>query len=162
MEAERYGRTPKGQEEISQSRKTLPAKLRTVLFLIEADKDIGDIERKILLIGAPADALQQLVNGGYVAPVTQFNAPIQAGAQSIEDQIASFRIAKAFMNDTIVDALGVRAFFFTLKLERCATPADLNTLLPDYAQALLKKMDREAARTLVDRTRELLAGALAK
>ena len=32
----------------------------------------------------------------------------------------------------------------------------------DYAQALLKKLDREAARALVERTRELLAAAGAK
>jgi hypothetical protein len=162
MEAERYGRTPKGQEEISQSRKTLPAKLRTVLFLIEADKDIREIERKIMLIGAPPDALMQLVSGGYIAPVTAFNAPIMAGTLSIEEQIAQFRVAKAFMNETVVDALGVRAFFFTLKLEKCATAADLGMLLPDYAQALLKKLDREAVRALVEHTRELLSAASAK
>jgi len=162
MEAERYGRTAKGQVEISHSKKTLPAKLRTVLFLIDAQKDARDIQRQVLLIGAPADALQQLVNGGYVAAVTAFNAPITGGAVSIEDQIAQFRVAKAFMNETIVDALGIRAFMFTLKLERCATPADLSTLLPEYAQNLLKKVDREAVRALVDRTRELLLAAGAK
>ena len=29
--------------------------------------------------------------------------------------------------------LGIRAFLFTLRLERCATRADLKALLPDYA-----------------------------
>jgi len=162
MEVERYGRTAKGQDEISNSKKSLPAKLRTVLFLIDSAKDARDIQRQILMIGAPADALQQLVSGGYVAGVTAFNAPITGGAVSIEDQIANFRVAKAFMNDTIVDALGIRAFMFTLKLERCATPADLVTLLPDYTQHLLKKVDREAVRAMVERTRELLIAAGAK
>ena len=60
------------------------------------------------------------------------------------------------MNDTIVDALGIRAFGFTLKLERCATADDLVPLLPAYTEALLKKLDREAVRALVERTRELL------
>jgi hypothetical protein len=36
------------------------------------------------------------------------------------------------MNDTIVDTLGIRAFGSTLRLERCATRADLVALLPDY------------------------------
>ena len=157
MEAERYGRTPKGQEEISQSKKTLPAKLRTVLFLIEADKDIRDIERKITLLGAPPDALMQLVNGGYVAPVTAFNAPITASTQSIEEQIRQFRVAKAFMNETVVDALGIRAFMFTLKLERCSTLADLVEMLPDYAKAIAKGRSETETRLLVDRAAELLA-----
>ena len=159
MDGDRFTRTSKGNHEIGQSKKTLAAKLRTVLFLVEPDKDVREIQRQILLIGAPADALQQLVNGGYVAPVTAFNAPVKAGTLSVEDQVAQFRIAKTFMNETVVDALGIRAFMFTLKLEKCATAADLATLVPEYAQALLKKLDREAVRALVERTRELLAAA---
>ena len=58
--------------------------------------------------------------------------------------------------DAIVDALGMRAFVFTLRLERCATRADLAALLPDYSQALTKKLDRNTVSALLDRTRELL------
>jgi hypothetical protein len=75
---------------------------------------------------------------------------------SVEEEVANFRIAKAFMNDTIVDALGIRAFAFTLRLERCSTRDDLTALLPDYTEALLKKLERPAVRALVDRTRELV------
>jgi len=157
--AERLGRTSKGQEEIGAARKSLPAKLRTVLFLVEPDKDITEIQRRIALIGAPTDALQQLVSGGYVAPVGAFNAPVVGPAESIVDQVAAFRVAKAFMNETVVDALGIRAFMFTLKLERCATAADLATILPEYGEQLQKKLDRDAARALVERSRELIAAA---
>jgi len=156
MQALRFERTEKGQVEISQSKKSLPAKLRTVLFLVDPSKDAQEIQRQILLMGAPASALNDLVTGGYVAPVTEFNAPIKESARSIDDQVAHFRLAKAFMNETIVDALGIRAFMFTLKLEKCATGADLSTLLPDYTQALLKKLDREAVRAMVERARELI------
>ena len=76
-----------------------------------------------------------------------------------EERVANFRVAKTFMNDTIVDALGIRAFGFTLKLERCSTAEDLINLLPAYTESLLKKVDREAARALVERTRELLLAA---
>jgi len=157
MQADRFERTEKGQVEISQSKKSLPAKLRTVLFLVDPTKDASDIQRQILLMGAPANALTELVSGGYVALVTEFNAPLKESARSIDDQVAHFRLAKAFMNETIVDALGIRAFMFTLKLEKCATGVDLGTLLPDYTQALLKKVDREAVRAMVERARELIA-----
>jgi len=155
----RFERTEKGQVEISQSKKSLPAKLRTVLFLVDPTKDASEIQRQILLMGAPANALSELVTGGYVAAVSEFNAPIKATALSIEDQVAHFRVAKAFMNETIVDALGIRAFMFTLKLEKCATAADLATLVPGYTEALLKKVDREAVRAMVERARELIADA---
>lgn len=180
--AERLGRTTKGQEEIGAPRKSLPAKLRTVLFLVEPDKDILEIQRRIALIGAPADALQQLVSGGYVARVGTSNAPVAGATDTVGaagavgaadptvgpiadpnvDPVTAFRVAKAFMNETVVDALGIRAFMFTLKLERCATAADLVTLLPTYGEQLLKKLDREAARALVERCRELVAVAARK
>lgn len=158
MDSIRYTRTPKGHQEIVQGRKVLKGKLRTVLFLIDAAKPAEEIQRQIKVIGAPEDALAQLQAAGYVAPVgdaSTIQAPVPS--ESTEDQLAQFRLAKAFMNDTIVDALGIRAFTFTLRLERCATVADLQQLLPDYTTALVKKLDREAARALVERTRELLA-----
>jgi len=61
------------------------------------------------------------------------------------------------MNETIVDARGIRAFGFTLKLERCSTLADLAALMPEYTEGLLKSVDREVVRAMVDRARELVA-----
>ena len=159
MDSRRFGRTPKGQSEISQGHKSLKGKLRTVLFLVDAGKTADDIQRQVLLIGAPPDSIAQLVAAGYVAEVGQAGAPLAKAAASVDDRVANFRVAKAFMNETIVDALGIRAFGFTLRLERCATTEDLVAILPSYAEALLKKLDRDATRALVERTRELLASA---
>jgi hypothetical protein len=159
MDSRRFGRTPKGQSEISQGHKSLKGKLRTVLFLVDAGKTADDIQRQVLLIGAPPDSIAQLVAAGYVAEVGQAGAPPAEAAASVDDRVANFRVAKAFMNETIVDALGIRAFGFTLRLERCATTEDLVAILPSYAEALLKKLDRDATRALVERTRELLASA---
>lgn len=181
MDSRRVARTAKGQDEIANRRKSLKGKLRTVLFLIDPGKPVDAILEQIALVGAPADALAQLVAEGYVEEVGGTGAGVPppaktagesavaefAGAEtaaegvpaqpsSIEDEVANFRVAKAFMNDTIVDALGIRAFTFTLRLERCSTRADLSALLPDYTEALLKKLERPAVRALVDRTRELL------
>ena len=72
------------------------------------------------------------------------------------DEVGRFRIAKAFMNDTIVDVLGIRAFMFTLRLERCATRADLKALLPDYVEALRKRRSEANVVVLLERTRELV------
>ena len=156
MDSRRFGRTAKGHEEITQGRKSLKGKLRTVLFLIEAGKSVDDIQRQVLLIGAPADAIAQLAEAGYIAEIGQPGAPMPESARTLDDRIANFRVAKAFMNETIVDALGIRAFGFTLRLERCATADDLIALMPAYTEALLKKLDREATRALVERMRELL------
>ena len=126
------------------------------------------------MIGAPVDAIDQLVAGGYVAEIgaaapavsaVDAGAPVALAPTSLsapltpEERVANFRVAKTFMNETIVDALGIRAFGFTLKLERCSTAEDLIELLPTYTESLLKKVNREAARALVERTRELLLAA---
>jgi hypothetical protein len=159
MASQRYDKTPKGRDEIAQGRKNLRGKLRTVLFLVDAGKDVAAIQQQITLIGAPPDAIAQLATAGYIAPIggplTPTNDAVAVGNGG--DSLEHFRIAKAFMNETIVDARGIRAFAFTLKLERCATQADLAVLLPDYTEGLLKSLDREVVRAMVDRARELVA-----
>jgi hypothetical protein len=162
MDNRRVARTAKGQDEIANRRKSLKGKLRTVLFLIDPGKPVDAILEQAALIGAPADALAQLAAEGYIEELGGQGAGavasegLPAPPLSIEDEVANFRLAKAFMNDTIVDALGIRAFTFTLRLERCSTRDDLSALLPDYTEALLKKLERPAVRALVDRTRELV------
>ena len=156
MDAVRYDKTDKGRDEIAMGRKNLRGKLRTVLFLVDAGKDAASIRQQLTMIGAPPDAIAQLAAQGYIAPLAGA-APVAHNDASATDPVASFRIAKAFMNDTIVEARGIRAFGFTLKLERCATQADLAALVPDYTEQLLKAFERDAVRALVDRTRELIA-----
>ena len=154
----RFARTEKGQAEIAQRGKSLRGKARTVLFLVDPGKPVDEIERQAAQIGAAPDVLAQLLAEGYIAEVGAA-APATATAPAEGDggdELERFRIAKAFMNDTIVDTLGIRAFAFTLRLERCATRADLAALLDDYAKALLKKLGRGEAAVLVQRTRELL------
>jgi len=67
-----------------------------------------------------------------------------------------FRTAQKFMNDCAVDALGLRAFFWTLKLEKAATCADLTQLLPDFRKAMAKARGEAAAALLDTRARSLL------
>ena len=69
MDGRRFERTTQGHEEITQGRKTLRGKLRTVLFLVEASKSADEIQAQIDVIGAPADALAQLEAGGYIRQV---------------------------------------------------------------------------------------------
>lgn len=162
MDSRRLARTAKGHDEISNRSKSLKGKMRTVLFLVDPNKPADAVSQQVAMIGGPPDALAQLLAQGYIeevgapgpaSPATP--APVHV-ATSVDDEVANYRAAKAFMNDTIVDTLGIRAFGFTLRLERCATRADLIGLLPDFTEALAKKLDRNAVLALVERTRELL------
>jgi len=107
-------------------------------------------------------AYEHLLAEGYVAPVAGTETPAAGATEPAprvvtRDELARFRAAKAFINETIVDALGVRAFLFTLKLERCSTRADLTALLPDYEKAIRKFRGEAETKLLVERAHELLA-----
>jgi hypothetical protein len=159
-----YAKTDKGLEEIRSRGKSLRGRLRTMLILIDPAKTDAELRASAAQIGVEPDFLETLLRDGYVAPV---GGPEPAGAEAAgtdppqrvvtRDELARFRAAKAFINETIVDALGVRAFLFTLKLERCSTRADLTALLPDYEKAIRKFRGEAETQLLVERAHELLA-----
>ena len=158
-----YAKTDKGLEEIRSRGKSLRGRLRTMLILIDPAKTDAELRASAAQIGVEPDFLETLLRDGYVAPVGGLDTA--AGSASGEpsprvvtrDELARFRGAKAFINETIVDALGVRAFLFTLKLERCSTRADLAALLPDYEKAIRKFRGEAETKLLVERAHELLA-----
>lgn len=158
----RYAKTQAGVDEISQRRTNLRGKLRTMLILIDPTKTADDLREQASRIGAPAEFLEILVASGYIAPLalpSGNDAAMEPAAVTVSvtsDDLARFRQAKSFMNETVVGALGIRAFMFTLKLERCATRADLAQLVPDYERALRKTLSEPEARAMADRMREMV------
>jgi hypothetical protein len=155
----RYEKTAMGVEEIRSRRKNLRGRERTLLILVDPSKTADELRASAARIGVPGDFLQTLVRDGYVVAVagTEGDAALPTPRVVTKDEFGRFRAAKAFMNETAVDALGVRAFMFTLKLERCSTLPDLAKLLPDYAKAIAKGRGEAETRLLVDRAAELLA-----
>jgi hypothetical protein len=164
----RFVKTEKGATEISKRRNNLKGRLRTMLILIDPSKTADELRLQASQIGVPEYFLESLVHDGFIAVVGGAAAPAAAVPAAAEvgagaatgitaDELSQFRAAKSFMNETIVDALGIRAFTFTLKLERASTRADLAQLVPDYAKAMQKVKDAAETRLIVDRLRELLA-----
>ena len=159
----RYAKTQAGVDEISQRRTNLRGKLRTMLILIDPTKTADELREQGMRVGAPEDFVETLIGEGYIAPLT-LAAPGAAttGDATVppsvtSDELARFREAKTFMNETVVAALGIRAFMFTLRLERCSARADLGQLVPNYERALRKGVSEPEARAMADRLREMLA-----
>lgn len=149
----RYVKTEKGATEISKRRNNLKGRVRTMLILIDPAKNASELRRQAVQLGLGADVLEQLLHEGYIEPVGAAAQPHDIST----DELMRFREAKAFMNETVVDALGIRAFGFTLRLERCATRPDLAAMVPEYEKLIAKKRERGEASLLVARMRELLA-----
>ena len=152
----RYAKTEVGAAEISKRRKNLRGRMRTMLILTDPSRTVGDLRSQAAQLGVPDDFLETLVREGYLAPVAG-SEPAEAATQAVTDrELARFRRAQAFIQETIVDAMGVRAFMFTLKLERCVTRAELAALLPEYEKAIVKFRDEAQTRLLVQRAKDLL------
>ena len=164
----RFTKTDKGVEEISARRNNLRGKLRTMLILTDPSKSVAELRDQGARIGVPEDFLDTLLEAGYIAPVglpghsasgVPDSGTSHETVQTVTvDELARFRDAKSFMNETVVTALGIRAFMFTLRLERCTSRAELADLLPDYERALRKVSTEPEARVMGERIKELLAG----
>jgi hypothetical protein len=164
-----FDKTASGRDEMRSRSREIPQRVRSVLIMIDGVRTVGDLRHAAERLTAPADTMESLQALGLivltrsgsvsrVAPVPAPAAPvvvdvvIPAGVNDPE----RFRVAKKFMNDTAVDALGLRSFMFTLKLEKCATLPDLAELAPEYARLLTKAKGAEVAGALSTRLRALI------
>ena len=157
-DATRYTKTDKAIEEIHSRGKHLRGRMRTMLFLIEPSKTVDELSASAAQIGVEPDFLETLIRDGYVIAVAaNEGGPAQPAPRAVTREHVRLRAAKSFLNETLVDALGIRAFLFTRKLERCSTREELAALLPDYAKAIGKIRGASETRLLVERASELLS-----
>ncbi|GMV46925.1 MAG: hypothetical protein AMXMBFR66_23230 [Pseudomonadota bacterium] len=152
-----YAKTDAGYEALRTRSATLPPRLRSILIMIDGVRRVRELRAAAATIGAPDDAIDTLAAMGFVAAVRAAAGAVEATpVDPTTVAIERFRLAKKYMNDTVVDALGIRAFMFTLRLEKCAVLADLAPLVPEYTRLLTKARGVEVAGALETRLRELL------
>ena len=153
-----YRKTARGTQEIAQRKVKLNPRVRTMLILIDGLQPELLVKEEAAKVGAPADFLEQLLRQGLIEKAGRVaGAAVPAPAtQAAPDEYSRFRAAKDFMNVTIVDALGIKSFFFTLKLERAGTVADLRELAGSYREALAKSEGDAQAVVLAARLEEML------
>lgn len=160
-----YGKTPLGVQEVGARKLKLPPRLRTMLILIDGKQPLLILQDEAEKVGAPKDFLEQLrgmeliARIGSIAPsavAPAANTPISVGGTAPDHLFAQFRQAKNFMNISVVNAMGIKAFFFTLKLERAGTLNDLRALMEPYQAAIRKASGDAEAQVLTERLREML------
>ena len=160
-------KTPEGAKELKSRAHKLAPRLRTMLIMIDGSLTAGQLQDAAARLGAPSDFLDTLLAEGLVvarpAPSSSSRAapssapPSPAGsAPAGSTEVERFRAAQKFMNDATVEALGFRAFMFTLKLEKCFNRADLLALMDEFHKAIVKGSGEETARVMDARARELL------
>jgi hypothetical protein len=159
-----YVKTDKGREEIQTRKSQLPAGLRTLLIMIDGKSSAGEILKQVAPMGIGPDALEQLIGQGFIAldrpaPAAAAAPPAAGAVDSATDGLPDserFVAARQYMTDTVVNAMGLRSFMFTMKLEKAETLVDLRGLLPDYTKMMEKGTGKMEAEVLVRQARELL------
>ena len=150
-----HRKTDKGAAEVAHRKMKVSPRLRTMLILIDGTRPELLLKEEAAKVGAPADFLDQLLALGLIEKAGRASGPAPAPPPAA-DEFTRFRAAKDFMNTTIVDAMGIKSFFFTLKLERAGNVADLRELAPAYRQALAKAAGEGEAQVLAQRLDEML------
>lgn len=151
-----YQKTAMGLEEIQSRSYKLPKRPRLLLILVDGRTPLDIVLTQAHALGIEDSAVYELIEAGFIAPLASAGAATEEPLASADPE-TRFRAAQRLMNETAVNALGLRALFFTLKLERCATLEDLQALVEDYRRVMLKGGDANGAAVFVAKVRSLIA-----
>jgi len=152
-----YRKTDLGQAEVGARKLKLNPRVRTMLILIDGAQDEPAVRDEAEKVGAPPNFLDELKRLGLIEQVRETAmATTPANSPHAKDEYERFRAAKDFMNVTIVDAMGIKSFFFTLKLERAGTLDDLRGLKDAYENAIAKAEGTSQAQVFGRRLKQLI------
>ncbi len=147
-------KTEAGRSEIQQRTRKLPSVLRSILLLVDGQRNDDELRAMMSGLHAPEDALQQLAADGLIERrsgaawmLAAVSAPkageaLQASTKTAADR---YNLLYARITDDIRSHIGLKGYFLQLKVERCADADELVALLPDVATALTKARDHTFA-----------------
>lgn len=153
-------KTLQGQRELVDRQQKLHARSRSLLIAVHGAHSVAELKRQFSALGDVGNILDELSKLGLIE-IDGRSAANAAGAPPLaaESELPALQLARAFINETAVAALGLRAFLFTLKLERCYTKAELTELLPEYRRVLAKAKGEEFAMAMTLRAEDILRRA---
>lgn len=160
-------KTEAGREEIERRTRKLPTVLRSLLLVVDGQRDVAQLRAVATGLHGPPDALEQLVGLGLIGVGGQasVSAPVRAAAPvaatpaapvslpGVGDASSRYGVLYALMSDAVREQLGLRGYFLQLKIERSADLAELAQLLPDLRAAVAKARDVALADELDRRLR---------
>ncbi|HJT97517.1 MAG TPA: hypothetical protein VJ696_04310 [Rhodanobacteraceae bacterium] len=148
-------KTEAGVRELGERRHKLHARTRSLLIAIHGQQTAAELKRQFQAIGDVGGILDELVRLGLVVAQGATSAVLPPAANA-PTALPPLQLARAFINETAVAALGLRAFLFTLKLERAYTKPELTELLPEYRRVLAKAKDEAFADAMTRRVQVML------
>src|SRR5690606_3311298 len=131
-----YTKTEAGKREIRTRECRLPPALRTLLLVIDGQRSGELLQTVVLGLRAPAGALDRLWGLGLIEPVSGGGGGTETAPLS--EAANRYGLLYALMTDAVREHMGVRGYFFQLKIERAEDADGLLALLPDLRAALVK------------------------
>jgi len=151
-------KTEQGRAEIESRSRKVTGGLRSLLLLVDGRRTVAELQELAKRLNAPEDALHQLlslelISGEMAAAQPSIGEPANEPIAPRESGTNRYGILYALMTDLVREQLGVRGYFFQLKLERAEDDIALEGLLSDLQTALSKKTSMQGAASSVARIR---------
>ncbi len=146
-------KTAEGRVEIENREHRLQSGLRSVLLLVDGRRTVTELQALARRLNAPEDALQQLLSLQLISGDVAAGASPAANEPVAPTPANRHGILLALMTDAVRQRLGVLGYLFQLKLERAATEAELEALLPELQAALAKRTSPQGAASTIERIR---------
>ncbi len=151
-----YFKTDAGKQEIQDRGHRLPSSLRSLLLMVDGQRDQSQLREMMAGLHAPEDGLEQLVVLGLVRcnePATVAPLGPLPGQVTLPVEFGRYRRLYEIVTDTVRRHLGLKGYFVQLKVEKCTDVEALLGLLPEIAIALTKSKDHAFASEWLARTR---------
>lgn len=153
-----HGKTAAGRQEIDDRGLRLAPALRSILLMVDGQRDDAEINGLLVGLRAPDDALQQLEALGLIEVVGGSAAPASSRlyTQGRGNDPELYRRVYDWMSESLRKHLGLKGYFLQLKIERCTDAAGLEALWPDMVAALTKARSPALANRWLEQTRALV------
>lgn len=153
-----YRKTKKGLAEITSSQRSIDRRLRPLLILVDGHRTAARIHALMGGIGIREEDFDQLAAAGYIETIARPETAVAANddvrptqstppaPQQRRSPFERFSDGQRYLCETAADKLGLMSFLFVLKLEKCSSAEQLLTLVPEFEEALAKRLDKDYAR----------------
>ncbi len=147
-----YRKTDTGRAEIGTRQHKLAPPMRSLLLLVDGQRDMSQLRHVATTLRAPADAIDTLVELGLITTAANAPSSPSSAASTVEvdpnrpsDAALRYMTLSGLMSEGVREYLGLRGFMTQLKIERCSSVDELLVLLPDVTAAIGKARNPEFA-----------------
>ena len=131
-----FVKTGAGRQEMQDRGHKLSTALRSILLMVDGQRDLSQLEGLMAGLHAPGDAIEQLVGMGLIKP--DCGTQNATTAPALPNEVSRYRLLYGRLTDAVREHLGLKGYFIQLKVERSTDSNMLLALLPEIATAITK------------------------